>query len=113
MREARAFWLEAPGRGVLRSEVLRAPGEGEILVRAEISAISRGTESLVFAGRVPPSQYQAMRCPFQVGEFPAPVKYGASLLGKSTPDVRLPLVAATPEAQEKVRGAMRLAGVLN
>jgi len=44
---------------------------------------------------------------------PAPVKYGASLLGKSTPDVRLPLVAATPEAQEKVRGAMRLAGVLN
>ena len=44
---------------------------------------------------------------------PAPVKYGASLMGKSTPDVRLPLVAASPEAQEKVRGAMRLAGVLN
>jgi 4-hydroxy-tetrahydrodipicolinate synthase len=44
---------------------------------------------------------------------PAPVKYAASLLGKSTPDVRLPLVAASPEAQDKVRGAMRAAGVLN
>ncbi len=44
---------------------------------------------------------------------PAPVKYAASLLDKSTPDVRLPLVAASAEAQEKVRGAMRAAGVLN
>jgi 4-hydroxy-tetrahydrodipicolinate synthase len=44
---------------------------------------------------------------------PAPVKYAASLLGKSTPDVRLPLVPASPQAQEQVRAAMRSAGVLN
>jgi len=44
---------------------------------------------------------------------PAPVKYAAALIDKSTPDVRLPLVAATAEAQDKVRGAMRAAGVLN
>ncbi|HUK60554.1 MAG TPA: 4-hydroxy-tetrahydrodipicolinate synthase [Stellaceae bacterium] len=44
---------------------------------------------------------------------PAPVKYAASLLDKSTPDVRLPLVPASAEAQDKVRGAMRAAGVLN
>jgi len=44
---------------------------------------------------------------------PAPVKYAASLLEKSTPDVRLPLVPASPEAQVKVRDAMRAAGVLN
>ena len=44
---------------------------------------------------------------------PAPVKYACSLLGKSDPDVRLPLVAASPEAQDKVRHAMRAAGVLN
>ena len=41
------------------------------------------------------------------------MKYAASLLDKSTPEVRLPLVAASPEAQEKVRSAMRVAGVLN
>ena len=44
---------------------------------------------------------------------PAPVKYGTSLLGKSTPEVRLPLVPASPEAQERMRQAMRSAGVLN
>jgi 4-hydroxy-tetrahydrodipicolinate synthase len=44
---------------------------------------------------------------------PAPVKFGASLLDKSTPEVRLPLVAATPQAQEQVRSAMRASGVLN
>jgi 4-hydroxy-tetrahydrodipicolinate synthase len=44
---------------------------------------------------------------------PAPVKYACSLLGKSTPDVRLPLVPASAQAQEQVRSAMRSAGVLN
>ncbi len=44
---------------------------------------------------------------------PAPVKFACSLLGKSTPEVRLPLVAATPQAQETVRAAMRSSGVLN
>ncbi|HKW52207.1 MAG TPA: 4-hydroxy-tetrahydrodipicolinate synthase [Stellaceae bacterium] len=44
---------------------------------------------------------------------PAPVKYAASLIGKTTPDVRRPLVAATAEAQGKVQAAMRSAGLLN
>ena len=44
---------------------------------------------------------------------PAPVKYAASLLGRCTPEVRLPLWETTPATQEKVRGAMRGAGLLN
>jgi len=44
---------------------------------------------------------------------PAPVKYAVSLLGKSTSEVRLPLVAASAEAQGKVQQAMRGAGLLN
>ncbi|HTS92731.1 MAG TPA: 4-hydroxy-tetrahydrodipicolinate synthase [Stellaceae bacterium] len=44
---------------------------------------------------------------------PAPVKFAASLLGKCTAEVRLPLVVPMPETQEKVRQAMRHAGVLN
>ena len=40
------------------------------------SGISRGTETLVFRGGVPASQYAAMRAPFQDGDFPGPVKYG-------------------------------------
>lgn len=50
-------------------------------MRALYSGISRGTEALVLRGGVPPSQYRAMRAPFQAGEFPAPVKYGYSSVG--------------------------------
>jgi len=45
-------------------------------VRTLHSGVSRGTETLVFRGGVPASQYSAMRAPFQDGEFPGPVKYG-------------------------------------
>ncbi len=79
---ARAFWVEAPNRGTLREENLPLPQAGQVLVRARYSGISRGTEALVFSGRVPPSQYQAMRAPFQDGEFPAPVKYGYASVGQ-------------------------------
>src|ERR1700759_322695 len=48
----------------------------DALVRTLCSGVSRGTETLVFRGAVPPSQYAAMRAPFQEGEFPGPVKYG-------------------------------------
>jgi 2-desacetyl-2-hydroxyethyl bacteriochlorophyllide A dehydrogenase len=78
---ARAFWLAAPGRGEIRTAPLPAVGPDDVLVRAQASAISRGTESLVFTGRVPPSEYQQMRCPFQEGDFPGPVKYGYASVG--------------------------------
>ena len=76
MRQARAFWLVRPGVGELRPVTLPEPGPDEVLVRTLHTGISRGTETLVFAGRVPASQYQRMRAPFQDGEFPGPVKYG-------------------------------------
>lgn len=74
--EASAFWIAEPGRGELRRESLESPSSDEVLVEALWSGISRGTEALVFAGRVPPSEWTRMRAPFQAGEFPAPVKYG-------------------------------------
>jgi threonine dehydrogenase-like Zn-dependent dehydrogenase len=66
----------------LRTEELPHPTTGEVLVRALYSAVSRGTESLVFRGRVPLSEHQRMRCPHQAGEFPGPVKYGYSSVGR-------------------------------
>jgi threonine dehydrogenase-like Zn-dependent dehydrogenase len=75
-RQARAFWLREPGVGEIRDVALREPRDDEVVVRTLRSAVSRGTESLVFGGRVPPSQYDVMRAPFQEGEFPGPVKYG-------------------------------------
>jgi 2-desacetyl-2-hydroxyethyl bacteriochlorophyllide A dehydrogenase len=75
-REARAFWLSSPGMGEIRPAVLPEPGPDDVLVRTRCSGVSRGTETLVFRGGVPPSQYPTMRAPFQEGDFPAPVKYG-------------------------------------
>lgn len=78
---ARAFWIAAPGVGEIRNERVPPPSGGEVLVRACFSGISRGTEALVFQGRVPSSEFQRMRAPFQGGEFPAPIKYGYASVG--------------------------------
>lgn len=76
--KARGFWTVAPGRGELREETLT--GEG-LALRVLASGISRGTEALVFAGRVPESQHDAMRAPLMGGAFPFPVKYGYNAVG--------------------------------
>jgi len=78
--ETLAFWIEAPGRGALRREMIPAPRAREASVRTLYSGISRGTESIVFGGHVPPGEYE--RAPFQAGEFPAPVKYGYISVGQ-------------------------------
>jgi threonine dehydrogenase-like Zn-dependent dehydrogenase len=78
---ARAFWIAAPGRGEIRDEAVALPGPDDVLVRSLFSAVSRGTETLVFLGRVPESEHRRMRAPFQAGEFPAPVKYGYASVG--------------------------------
>jgi threonine dehydrogenase-like Zn-dependent dehydrogenase len=75
-RTAQAFWLRAPGRGEIRPVGLPEPGPGDVVVRTVRSGVSRGTETLVFRGGVPPDQRTRMRAPFQDGEFPGPVKYG-------------------------------------
>lgn len=81
MSDARAFWVVGRGRGELRPETLSPPADGEIGVRMTASGISRGTERLVLWGRVPESEQARMRCPFQAGDFPWPVKYGYCAVG--------------------------------
>ena len=81
MTQARAFWTVAAGQGALRDEPLPAPMPDQIRVQALASGISRGTESLVFAGLVPPSQHAVMGAPLMGGSFPFPVKYGYAMVG--------------------------------
>jgi threonine dehydrogenase-like Zn-dependent dehydrogenase len=82
VEHARAFWIAAPGRGEIRAETLPQPSADDIVVRTLYSGISRGTEALVFRGGVPVSEYERMRAPFQVGTFPAPIKYGYASVGQ-------------------------------
>jgi hypothetical protein len=80
-RVAHAFWVVRPGAGEIRSEQLPPTAPAQVCVRTLYSGVSRGTESLVFHGRVPESEHERMRCPHQAGAFPAPVKYGYANVG--------------------------------
>ncbi len=79
---ARALWIEGPRQAALRSACVGEPGAGEARIAMLWSGISRGTERLVFEGRVPAGQAKSMRAPFQEGEFPFPVKYGYCAVGR-------------------------------
>jgi len=79
---ASALWYCGPGKVEIRQENVAAPKGGEIRVRALYSAISRGTEALVFGGKVPRSEFERMRAPFMAGHFPFPVKYGYANVGR-------------------------------
>lgn len=89
MIEPRAFWTVAPGRGEILSASLFPPDPDKLEVRTVATGVSRGTEALVFAGRVPTSQYEAMRAPLMEGAFPFPVKYGYSAAGRTADGTRV------------------------
>ena len=80
--QAQALWYEAPGPGLIRTSDLGLLAEHSARVRMLWSALSRGTERLVFSGRVPASEAERMRAPFQEGSFPHPVKYGYCAVGR-------------------------------
>lgn len=80
-RHEQACWIVAPGRAEIRAVEVAPAAPGEVIVRTLHSAVSRGTEQLVFRGEVPLVEHQRMRAPFQQGEFPGPVKYGYSNVG--------------------------------
>lgn len=79
--DSKAYWSTGPLEGEIREVRLPNLAPGQVRIRALFSGISRGTESLVARGLVPPREWQRMRCPAQEGAFPFPVKYGYSLVG--------------------------------
>jgi NADPH:quinone reductase-like Zn-dependent oxidoreductase len=81
-RTTKALWYVGAGGAEIRGEPLVEPAHGEVRVRALYSAISRGTERIVQAGRVPPGEFERMRGPFMAGTFPFPVKYGYAMVGR-------------------------------
>lgn len=86
---ARALYYTAPRTAALGNvEIPTLTGDdkaqAKVLVKTEFSGISRGTERLVFEGRLPPGEWGRMRCPHQEGDFPFPVKYGYSAAGQVT-----------------------------
>jgi NADPH:quinone reductase-like Zn-dependent oxidoreductase len=78
----RALWFQRAHAAALVDEPMAAGREGFSVVRSEFSAISPGTERLVFAGEVPEPMRTGMRVPYMGGDFGFPLKYGYSLVGR-------------------------------
>lgn len=78
---ARALWLHPPNDSTIVETTLAPLQPGELEVASHYSAVSRGTETLVYTGAVPPSEYARMRAPFQQGDLPGPVKHGYANVG--------------------------------
>ena len=112
---AQALWYIAPGKAEIRQETLAPTGQGEARVRALFGALSRGTEALVLAGRVPESEHERMRAPLMGGSFPFPVKYGYATVGEieeGPKDLRGRSVFALHPHQNLFNIAAKLAVVL-
>ena len=80
--KALALWYAASRECRLNEVPLPVPSGDDCLVTTLWSGLSRGTERLVFEGRVPASEHERMRAPFQEGHFPFPVKYGYCAVGR-------------------------------
>jgi len=88
----RALWFQSARHAALVDEPLPSRPEGFSVVRAAFSAVSPGTERLVFAGEVPEAIREAMRVPYMGGDFAFPLKYGYSLVGRVESSARGALV---------------------
>src|SRR5215216_3093094 len=77
---ATAVWFPEARKVELRDEALPAVGPQDVLVEAVGSAISHGTEMLVFRGQVPPEL--ELDLPTLRGAFAFPIKYGYACVGR-------------------------------
>jgi 2-desacetyl-2-hydroxyethyl bacteriochlorophyllide A dehydrogenase len=78
--EALAAWFTAPRTVELRAELAPPPGPGQIRVTALASAISHGSEMLVYRGQVDPAL--PLDLPTFAGGFAFPIKYGYASVGR-------------------------------
>ena len=79
---SQSLWYVAPERAEIRSKSLAPLPNEFVRVRALFGALSRGTESLVYRGLVPESEYTRMAAPWMGGAFPFPIQYGYSNVGR-------------------------------
>ena len=77
-----ALYFTAPYRLAVREEPLAMPLGGQILVQTVLSAISSGTELLVYRGQVPTDIAVDETIAALSGDFGFPLKYGYAAVGR-------------------------------
>ena len=78
--KARALWFTAPRTPTLRAETVASPGPGEVRVKTIASAVSAGTEMLVYPWRGPADL--RLDLPTLAGSYEFPIKYGYAAAGR-------------------------------
>lgn len=78
--KARALWFTAPREAALLEETAPSPGPGEVRVETVASAVSAGTEMLVYRGEVP--EDLPLDLPTLAGSYAFPIKYGYAAVGR-------------------------------
>ncbi|HEY6712645.1 MAG TPA: zinc-binding alcohol dehydrogenase [Rubrobacter sp.] len=78
--KAKALWFTAPRTPTLRAETVGSPGPGDVRVKTIASAVSAGTEMLVYRGEVP--QDLRLDLPTLAGSYKFPIKYGYAAAGR-------------------------------
>jgi len=79
-----ALYFTAPYEVSVREESLPLPAAGQVLVQTLVSAISAGTELLVYRGQVPADASIDEAIPALAGKFAFPLKYGYASVGRVT-----------------------------
>jgi 2-desacetyl-2-hydroxyethyl bacteriochlorophyllide A dehydrogenase len=77
--KSKALWFSAPRKAELREETVPPPGPGEVRVETLASAVSAGTEMLVYRGEVP--EDLPLDLPTLEGSYAFPIKYGYAASG--------------------------------
>lgn len=79
---AHQLWFTGPQQVAVRTQLLPPPGPGEVLVEVQCSAISAGTELLVYRGQVPPDMALDASLPALQAAPVYPLQYGYACVGK-------------------------------
>lgn len=80
----RSVYFVGPGEVTIRETDVPEPEIGEVRVRTAVSAISAGTELLVYRGQVPETMLADETIDALDGDFEYPLKYGYSAVGRVT-----------------------------
>jgi 2-desacetyl-2-hydroxyethyl bacteriochlorophyllide A dehydrogenase len=78
----KSLYFTGPCRLELREEPLDAPGPGQVLVRTLMSAISPGTEMLIYRGQAPREMAADTALTALPGSLAFPLKYGYAAVGR-------------------------------
>jgi 2-desacetyl-2-hydroxyethyl bacteriochlorophyllide A dehydrogenase len=80
--ETQVLYFTAPRRVSVQAETVPPPAFGQVLVQSLISAVSPGTEMLIYRGQAPEDLPKDETIAALAGGFTFPLKYGYAVVGR-------------------------------